>query len=170
MHTAVLGFLAETPIHSGSGRSLGVVDLPVSRESTTDYPVIPGSSLKGSLRDKAKSKAFGDLNLSFGSQTRAGTLLVSDCRLLLLPIRSLMGAMRWACCPCLIERFQRDLVRAGLDSDLTVPCVEKGQALALGDGALVLEERQFDIIGPPPEKVVGAAERLLFHDETRQRL
>ena len=29
MNTAMLGLLAETSIHPGSGRSMGVVDLPV---------------------------------------------------------------------------------------------------------------------------------------------
>ena len=47
MKTAMLGLLAETPIHAGSGRGMGVVDLPVAREAATDYPVLVGSSLKG---------------------------------------------------------------------------------------------------------------------------
>lgn len=171
MHTAVLGFLAETSVHSGSGRSLGVVDLPVSRESITDYPVIPGSSLKGSLRDKARSRAHGDVDSLFGSQTSAGILLVSDCRLLLLPIRSLTGAMKWACCPYLVERFWRDLLRAGFDPGFNAQLsVENNQALAHGSGALVLEERQFDIIGSPPRDVVSTVGRLVFHNATRERL
>ncbi len=52
MRTAILGLLAESPIHPGSGRGVGVVDLPVAREAATDYPVLVGSSLKGALRDK----------------------------------------------------------------------------------------------------------------------
>jgi CRISPR/Cas system CMR subunit Cmr4 (Cas7 group RAMP superfamily) len=42
----MLGLLAETPVHPGAGRSLGVVDLPVAREEATSYPVIVGSSLR----------------------------------------------------------------------------------------------------------------------------
>ena len=44
MNAAMLGLLAETPIHPGAGRGMGVVDLPVAREAATDYPVLVGSS------------------------------------------------------------------------------------------------------------------------------
>ena len=54
MKPAVLGLLAETPIHPGAGRGMGVVDLPVAREAGTHYPVLVGSCLKGALRDKAE--------------------------------------------------------------------------------------------------------------------
>ena len=50
MKSAMLGLLAETPIHPGAGRGMGVVDLPVAREAATDYPVLVGSSLKGALK------------------------------------------------------------------------------------------------------------------------
>jgi CRISPR-associated protein Cmr4 len=43
MSAMMLGLLAETPIHPGSGQDNGAIDLPVQRERTTDYPVIPGS-------------------------------------------------------------------------------------------------------------------------------
>ena len=42
MKMAMLGLLAETPIHPGAGRSMGVVDLPVAREAATDYPRVGG--------------------------------------------------------------------------------------------------------------------------------
>jgi len=170
MKTVVLGLLAETSIHSGSGRSVGVIDLPVARESITCYPVIPGSSLKGSLRDKAESFKHGDANEWFGDQTGAGKLLVSDCRLLFLPVRSLIGSMKWATCPLLIERFQRDLTRAGFCLQFSVPAVEDGTALSRDDDVIYLEERQFNVVGPPPEDFVQATGFLVLHDATRKRL
>ena len=48
--SAVLFIHALTGLHPGSGTALGVVDLPVQRERHTQWPVIPGSSLKGILR------------------------------------------------------------------------------------------------------------------------
>ncbi|MGB4176393.1 MAG: type III-B CRISPR module RAMP protein Cmr4 [Bacillota bacterium] len=171
MHTALLGLLAETSVHSGSGRSLGVIDLPVSREAITDYPVIPGSSLKGALRDKARQRAFENLDIMFGSPDSAGNLLASDCRLLLLPIRSLTGAMKWACCPYLIERFRRDLLRAGIDPAFTThPSVSNNEALVYGSDTLILEERQLKAVGAPPEDIIDAIGSLLFHDATKERL
>ncbi|MFZ2969465.1 MAG: type III-B CRISPR module RAMP protein Cmr4 [Sulfuricurvum sp.] len=41
-----------TPLHAGSGSDLGVVDLPIQRESHTSFPKIEASSLKGCIRSK----------------------------------------------------------------------------------------------------------------------
>ena len=185
MNTAMLGLLAETSIHPGSGRSMGVVDLPVAREATTDYPVLVGSSLKGALRDKANAKGADDVDGRFGKRDHAGDLLVSDGRLLLLPVRSLMGPYRWATCPHLIERYRRDLARAGLDHQPEMPEVKRGSVLArrsevrdmvagssaaTGDGSLFLEERQFTIDGEPLTDLTKAIAPLIFHPDTQNRL
>ena len=175
MKAAMLGLLAETPIHPGAGRGMGVVDLPVAREAATDYPVVVGSSLKGALRDKAGQGKTDDAvrDRRFGKQDYAGDLLVSDARLLLLPVRSLTGQYRWATCPHLIERYGRDLVRAGHPSPPLTPQVEPRTVLAAGEEGtqLFLEERQFRIAGQPPEGLVEAiGQQLILHKETRERL
>ncbi len=172
MNTALLGFLAETSVHPGSGRSMGVVDLPVAREAATDYPLIVGSSLKGALRSHAEQKGMEDVEGLFGEQDRAGQLVVSDARILLLPVRSLTGAYRWVTCPHVLERFRRDLGRAGLAAAFEVPSVEPQHVLAASsDGAaLFLEEREFKVGGPVPDPVVEAIGRLIRHEETRNRL
>lgn len=172
MNTTLLGLLAETPIHPGCGRSLGVVDLPVAREAATDYPVIAGSSLKGALRDRAEAviKDEEQVKQRFGRPDQAGDLLVSDARLLLLPVRSLTGAYRWLTCPHLLERFRRDLARAGLTPLPPAVTVASGSALAAGSGHLFLEERQFAIQGPPEAALVSAIQPLLAHEASQQRL
>ena len=168
MIAAMLGLLAETPVHPGSGRGLGVVDLPVAREAATGYPVIVGSSLKGALRDKAEG-VLDDADRRFGQQDRAGDLLVSDARLLLLPVRSLTSSYRWATCPHLIERYGRDLTRAGLSPKPAAPAVERGAVLAAGEDQLYLEERQFSVAGSP-NGLSDAIGPVILHDDTRQRL
>ena len=170
MKTAMLGLLAETPVHTGTGRGTGVVDLPVARETSTDYPVLVGSSLKGALRDKAETKSLNDVNRRFGEPDRAGDLLVSDGRLLLLPVRSLTGAYRWATCPHLVERYCRDLARAGLAPRPQVPDLRRRSVLAKGDSELFLEERQFEIVGEPAAELAEAIRPLLLHKETQERL
>jgi CRISPR-associated protein Cmr4 len=50
---------AQTGLHPGSGTALGVVDLPVQRERHTHWPTIPGSALKGVLRDACREAARG---------------------------------------------------------------------------------------------------------------
>ena len=174
MKTIMLGLLAETPIHPGSGRGMGVVDLPVAREAATDYPVLVGSSLKGALRSKMETTkaddAKDDANTCFGAPDRAGDLLVSDARLLLLPVRSLTGSYRWATCPHVVERYRRDLARVGLEPCPEVPRAGRHSARATGDGSLFLEERQFAIRGEPPDDLAKAVESLLLHQATRDRL
>jgi len=46
-----------TPLHAGSGSDLGVVDLPIQRESHTSFPKIEASSLKGAIRSKFENEA-----------------------------------------------------------------------------------------------------------------
>ena len=175
MRTVMLGFLAETPVHPGSGRGMGVVDLPVAREAATDYPVLVGSSLKGALRDKAETieKAASTekaVEKRFGKPDHAGDLLVSDGRLLLLPVRSLTTSFRWVTCPHLIERYRRDLQRAGLTPQPAIPDVKKDKVLASAAGNLYLEERQFAVAGEPDRELAAAVKPLILHEETRNRL
>lgn len=127
MSNVLLGLLAETSIHPGAGRDLGVIDLPVAREAATDYPVLVGSGVKGAFRDTARMQwpapppnnpddaaqqdDSAEVKRLFGKQEEAGQILFSDARLLLLPVRSLSGQYRWITCPHIIERLQRDIQR-----------------------------------------------------------
>ena len=168
MIKAMLGLLAETPIHPGAGRGMGVIDLPVAREVSTDYPVVVGSSLKGALRDKAEGVGV-DTDRCFGKADQAGDLLVSDGRLLLLPVRSLTSSFRWVTCPHLVERYRRDLARAGLGSRPEIPVVDKGTVLTADTANLFLEERQFHS-GGKPTGLADTIKPLVLHQETRNRL
>ena len=170
MKTTVLGFLAESAIHCGAGRSAGIIDLPIAREAATDYPFVAGSGLKGALRDRARSLARTDIDDLFGKQDQAGKLLVSDARLLLLPVRCLTGSYRWVTSPLLLERYRRDLARCGIASKWKVPEIGPAKVLASGSGTLYMEERELVIIGAPPEEVIQAIAPLVRHPETSARL
>jgi len=180
MQTMIVGMLAETFVHPGAGSSTGFVDLPVAREATTDYPVIVGSSLKGALRNRAREHwpdpqpgvLHDDVKATFGEQDNAGRLVVSDARLLLLPVRSLTGHFKWATCPYLIQRWQRDRRRAGDGAD-DVPRTqgpENMHYLGAGDGALFLEERQFAHAGALPDGVADALKAAIADRATADRL
>ena len=179
MKTQIVGLLSETSIHPGAGQSSGVVDSPVAREAATDYPVVPGSSLKGALLGLARQpgkfdaaerdRVFGKVETGTDSGG-AGALLVSDARLLLLPVRSLSSAYKWVTCPHLLERFARDTRRGG-DAAVAPRCeVAAEKYLGAGDGDLFLEERQFSHGGALPEKLVKTLVPLISHDTTRDRL
>jgi CRISPR-associated protein Cmr4 len=174
MKSIIIGMLAETSVHPGAGRSTGFVDLPVARESITDYPVIVGSSLKGALRERAREKwkdiekKTGDKTEkelskevagAFGRQDNAGDLIVSDARLLLLPIRSLTGHYKWATCPYLLERLSRDILRCGseiIKCPKVIKDLKKGTVLAKGTGYLFLEEREFKITRDVDDSIIEA--------------
>lgn len=170
MNGAILGLLAETSVHPGSGRSMGAVDLPVSRESATDYPVLVGSGLKGALKDKARKSSFSNLDRAFGTQSKAGDLLVGDARLLMLPVRSLAGSYKWVICPQLIERYRRDLARAGVGPQPEIPHVNRGEILTECNGDIFLEERCFSVSGDPPTGLINAILPLISHKETQDRV
>ncbi len=132
----MVGLLAETPIHVGIGQVSGTIDLPIAREATTGYPVLPASSLKGALRDKARqvhmqsladkdckhvSDLFGPETAGEDANDAAGSVLIGDGKLLLLPIRSLERTFVWVTCPFVLKRLKRDAVFAGETLDLQIP-------------------------------------------------
>ncbi len=176
MNGLVIGMLAETPVHPGAGRTVGFVDLPVAREAVTDYPVIVGSSLKGALRNHASESWKDKINLksTFGEQENAGDLIVSDARLLLLPVRSLTGHFKWATCPYLLERFERDIQRAiNWKMELGIKSPSDGKVLSNdtgNDNKMFLEEREFEIEGIIEPKAIDALNKLIPYQKTADRL
>ena len=119
-----------TPLHVGAGRGLGYVDLPIVREKVTNWPYVPGSSVKGVIADhygasseetrnkeenKMMKAAFGTAG-SGGAEDEggnAGALVFTDARLLCLPVRSFYGTFAWISSPFCLERFKRDMGQEG---------------------------------------------------------
>lgn len=126
----LIGYLAEQPLHPGTGQALGAIDQPVAREGGSNIPVIPGSSHKGSIKHAvtggSDKSEFWSL---FGATDNEGGVLFSDIRLILLPIRSSVGSYKWATCPYLLERLARDLKRTGSSIEIPVPAVPDGKVL-----------------------------------------
>lgn len=113
---------AISPVHTGTGQAVNVIDLPVAREKATAWPLIAGSSIKGVLRALCEPAGGGDRALfeeAFGPETDrakegAGALLFGDGRLLCLPVRSVYGTFAWLSCPLALDRYRRDHAAAGL--------------------------------------------------------
>jgi CRISPR-associated protein Cmr4 len=117
------------------------------RERHTRIPIIPGSSLKGVLRDLWEAGGE-DCVWLFGNEQgtreaeafRAGALLVGEARVLAFPVRSAKGGFAWITCPLALARYKRD---AG--ADFAVPDgIGEQECLASEelqlDGKVVLEE------------------------------
>lgn len=56
MQTRIFHLQNLSALHLGTGQGVGVVDLPIARAKATNLPIIPGSSLKGVMRDELKTQ------------------------------------------------------------------------------------------------------------------
>ena len=177
---------ALTGLHPGSGTALGVVDLPVHRERHTDWPLIPGSSLKGVMRAECakNNRQDEDVLTAFGPETsdasaHAGAVAFSDARILAFPVRSLTGVFAWVTCRDALDRFSRDLGLVGGDRFPAVPVVDKDKAACAkgspliaseSDGRLMLEEFEFTRDGNAGEIADWIATRAVEDANTKDRL
>ena len=151
MDAKLLFLHALSPLHAGTGQGVGVIDLPIAREKATGIPYVPGSSLKGVLRDACTDKDLRER--VFGPDTGnadeyAGSIQLSDFRLLLLPVRSLAGTFGWITSPLLLRRLVRDVAMCqGLRPPTAVPDLAKGQttcAVSDQDCALLMNVGKSD--------------------------
>lgn len=180
--TQLLFVHALSPLHAGTGDSVGAIDLPIARDRASGIPLVPGSSLKGSLRAKAQGiLSSTDVTHVFGpdrdnASDHAGALVVGDANLLFLPVRSLSGTFAYVSSPLLLSRFARDAMEAGIGHDWRVPepssaerCAVTSSARLAIDGKVVIEELDLK----PDAKLASnatsfmqAVGRLLFPDGT----
>lgn len=143
MNARLLFVHALSPLHAGTGQGVGVIDLPIAREKATGLPYLPGSSLKGTLRDACtdgamRVKVFGPDTGS--ASDHAGSVQFSDQRLLLLPIRSLAGTFAWVTSPYILRRLLRDAQDAGvrgLPSGIPSPSVDPCTCAVSDDGCQI---------------------------------
>jgi len=150
-----------TPLHNGSGEGLGIVDNPIMRERTTQFPIIQASSIKGVLRD-----AYGDDNDGyslFGSPSKsgeenmhAGAISFGEGQILAFPVRSLKGCFVWLTSPLVLWRFYQKIdiikmsnlfpslidligmVRSNQQKAMICPCGRK--EIVFNNNKLLLEE------------------------------
>ena len=177
MLTRLVLIHALSPLHAGTGQSVGAIDLPIARERPTGIPLVPGSSIKGALRARSADPALR--TAVFGPETtasseHAGAMQFSDAHLIALPVRSVAGTFAWTTSPYLLRRFARDAREAGLD--LPPPpspaalseCIVLGTALTLGAGRrVVLEDLDFaagDDVAGALGSYAGALGKALFPD------
>lgn len=104
-----------TPLHLGEGTQIGAVDLPVARERHTDWPFVPGASVKGALRAYARrdGRRDEDIQRAFGADPGEtlfqGATSFGDGVLLLLPARSFTSTFAVLASPLTLGRFARQV-------------------------------------------------------------
>ena len=171
---------AITPLHVGSGRGVGFIDLPIMREKVTSWPLVPGSAVKGVMREHFIRKKTDDklINAAFGKggddMGNAGALVLSDARIVCLPVRSLYGTFAFAACPLVLERLKRDLDSAGHRSEPMEMSFEDDEVVVTTgskverNGNVLLEDLDFAIITDNGETNAWAnlIAGLLFPDDS----
>jgi len=106
-----------SPLHTGGTTQEGNL-LGIARESHSNLPYIPSSTIRGKLRatvDKSlQSKLFGT-DLQDTSKLEQGDIWIGDASILWLPVPSLSHGVIWISCPMLLRRWLRS---SGNVSDL----------------------------------------------------
>lgn len=181
MNVRLLFLHALSPIHCGTGQAVGGIDLPIAREKPTNIPLVPGSSLKGTLRARSKPDD-GMQTTVFGPDTEhasdhAGSVQFSDANLVFLPVRSVCGTFAWATSPYLLRRLLRDAAEAGVNAlgtakipqpnSVNVACVV-GEKLKAGD-KVVFEDFDFEPVKDPLVDVIARAVAPLVFEETDRK-
>lgn len=166
-NTSIAIMYAVTPCYAGSGSALGVVDLPIQRERHTNWPMIQASGVKGAFRanfdrfknkiaDKEQIKDFERLSESvFGTSSDggyAGSLSISDAKILAFPMRSNVSPFVWITCPAVLKRLEKDLSVANFNSiefDSSKFSVSDDKAISLGKselkGNILLEDYEVQV-------------------------
>ena len=133
-----------TPLHVGAGRGVGFVDMPIMREKITEWPLVPGSAVKGVMRDHFRLNGSDEktMNTVFGKATsddsaNAGSLVLTDAHIVCLPVRSLYGTFAYVTSPLVLKRLKRDLEAAGYNDLPETPSPEKEEAYRTEPSALI---------------------------------
>lgn len=165
---------ALSALHCGTGQSAGVIDLPIARDRASNLPLVPGSSLRGVLRDdfSGKDKAletalFGPKKIGGSGDAFAGAIAVGDAHLLLLPIRALAGIVAYATCPFILKRYAKDTF-----NNTIIPEPKDTEAIHATDninvqsGKVVLED--LDLVAKSDENAKAWAQQIaqvVFKDD-----
>jgi CRISPR-associated protein Cmr4 len=176
MNRKILYLFTRTPLHVGAGTSVGAIDQPIQRERHTGYPIIPGSSLKGVLRDICRNDdtlAAKEVAI-FGKQDDAGKLAIGEAKILAFPVRSARGSFAFVTSALALDRLRRE--HGGLQELAALAEPNEMQCLAgdivtikrNGQSGVVLEEYKFSATGAFPSDWEKALLGLLSEDAVWQ--
>lgn len=180
---------AVSSVRVGDGAAVGAIDLPLARERHTRWPFLPGSSMKGALREFARSNGISKeaLVAAFGSEPPRpdegdadelfpGSLRIEQATLLALPVRSMQATFALLTCPTALARFARAVGPEGVkEMALPEPAIEdafiaptqadrlgtRAKGVPLGEAfAGVVWLEDLDLVGVLRDEVAGWAEAI----------
>lgn len=177
---------ALTSVHVGVGQGIGFIDLPIMREKLTQWPIVPGTAVKGVVKQYYLKSGLEQnmVDLAFGKSSgqntgyeNAGAVVFTDARIVALPIRSYYGTFAYVTSPLVLKRLKRDLHSVdwdGIPSDVPDMAGEMLLTVArsklVQNGKVYLEEYDFnakeEAIAEEWAKVLGQA---VFRDDEEWR-
>lgn len=192
------GIYTVSPLHVSTGQAEGAIDLPVTKEPHTGFPVIPASSLKGVARNALDGNGLSkdDVKKLFGPTVEdtigsgkaadgqgggvslsAGELVFTEARLVAYAVRSLNRPFLYVTSRLVLERLARDLWAANVDlGPLSLPATGASVLVAdkpLAKTTIVLEDLVYtsDIAESAHVEAIGKslAALLPVSDETTRR-
>ena len=112
-HNTVYLYLI-APLHTGGATQEGNL-LGIARESHTEIPHVPSSTIRGKLRSLTPSTSLNKLwgntidDVTTGTDTNLsqGALWVGDASILWIPVPSLSHGVVWVSSPMLLRRWAR---------------------------------------------------------------
>jgi len=172
-NTRVYWLHALTPTHTGVGRGVGYIDLPIDRDAVTNWPLVRGSAFKGVWADHYKATdenrrketpegrqlraAFGVSSDAADNASNSGSLIPTDARLVCLPVRSFRGTFAWCTSSLALQMLRRTLELSGVKGSPVAPPVPDDMKILIPDGAdstvlmenkrVYLEDLDFDAVG-----------------------
>ena len=139
-----------SPLHTGGTTQEGNL-LGIARESHTNLPYIPSSTIRGRLRASVEEtslqhRLFGN-DLSASEKLEQGAIWIGDGSILWLPVPSLSHGVVWISCPLLLQRWARlNQVEAPVpdvsEKYAVHPDLAKGKPIYLKDAILKSDKLQ----------------------------
>lgn len=134
MQNRIFTLRALSPLHCGIGQGLNDIDLPTARNSVTGHPIVPGSSLKGVLKDHFRNKEGIDTAIvttvfgkdESGTDNFASAVAVGDCNLVALPVRSFFGTYCYLASPTTLRILKSHFERCNSGDSLpSLPSISR---------------------------------------------
>lgn len=186
-----------SPLHAGIGQGLNDIDLPTARNPVSGHPVIPGSSLKGVLKQEFLQQNYGKelgeysavdvTDTLFGKDGNefASAAAISDANLVALPVRSYYGTFGYLASPYTLQQLKSLLQKAGWKDLPKVPSMgldnnQDYRVLITSGSVLKLEQNQYILLEELDLKIeqenaladqwAAVLAKLYFADEEGQQI
>ena len=118
--------VAKSPVLVGSGEGSGRADCNIQRESTTRFPKIDASVIRGVAMENHRTNTKSNR----GYSSRIG---FSDLKILFFPVKSTCGTYTLITCPKCLKNFCKELKWTGYLCNEQVQCVEKIEPYVYGE-------------------------------------